>query len=627
MDGFFLPMIRSLLWNRRVLLFILFAVFVVIIGRYVFTEQLATRIVVKLGYWVLLCVFGYFCYAVIRVEAKLWQGWPSTKRSLGVIGAIAITSAVLLAHERYGFKILTDEVTLLGTSMEMHYEKNIAYPVRATDVQGPFQILQGRLDHRPFFYPFLVSLAHDITGYRIENAFYINTLLGVLFLGLLYLLGEKVGGGLWSGILLVVLFGGLPLLSQQMKGGGLDLLNVVLLAALLLLGINYAERRDDNTQEAFVYTALLLAFTRYESMVMLIPTAGVILWVWWRERRVLLSWPVMIAPLFFVLPLLQHRAFITNESQPGAVAAFGWHYVPGNLVHALGFFFDTTKYEPNSPIFGAIGLLACAFFILWILRVLRSLSTNPPGHVATAIIGVGLFAVFGLLMTYAGGQFDDPVAHHLSMPVYLLMAVAIVAAGASVILQGRIWQVGCGAAVLGLVSYSLPSMSLRAYGSSNGAVVEMEWRTDFLKRFTERDYLFLDNDCIFWITHKVPATPIVQAKEREEGLIYLLRNHTFSAMYVVQHFTVDPKTGETKLVPEDDLGPDFELEPFWEKRIQMLNVGRISRVTVIRKNGRVAAQAGGFVGAPGAPGAPTLSPQDAAKANKEYVDKWLKQLP
>jgi hypothetical protein len=458
----------------------------------------------------------------------------------------------------------------------------------------------------------------------------VNTVLGFVFLMLVFLIGRNIGGSVWAGALLVLLFGGLPLLGQQMKGGGFELLNLVMLATVLLLGIRLAERRVEPSVEAFTYAAVLLAYTRYESILVLLPAAALIVWTWWREQRVILSWPVVIAPFLLVIALLQNRVFTLNESawelqsRPGSSEPFALHYFPGNLGHALGFFFDTTGYQPNSPLFAAVGLLAAAFFLIWIVRVARAPLTSPPANVGTAAIGVGLFAIWGLLMIYFWGQFDHPVIHRLSLPVHLLMAVAIAAVGASLVRSVLVWQIACGAAVVGMMAYSLPTMTRGAYSAEYTPSVEMAWRTEFLNRFPDRDYLFLDNDSVFWITHHVPATPAELARSRLEGLAYHLRNHSFAAMYVMQHFKINPDTGERVLEPKDDIGPDFELEPLWERRIQTLFIGRISRIKAIRQNGKVVAESGLAVTTPGGP-VRTQAEWDEAK--KAYVEKWLKQLP
>ena len=75
------------------------------------------------------------------------------------------------ADETFGFKIVMDEIMLLGTSMSMHLDRTVLTPVRGNDIQGTFVILDGLMDKRPLFFPFLASLLHDLTGYRPANAF------------------------------------------------------------------------------------------------------------------------------------------------------------------------------------------------------------------------------------------------------------------------------------------------------------------------------------------------------------------------------------------------------------------------------------------------------------------------
>jgi len=269
MGGFFMPLFPSLLRERRVWLATGLALIAVVFSRFTVGSSTAIKLVVETGYWVVLILLVWFGVSLVRLARQTsfdWKVWRHHRHAMLVIAA---TAAVLLAHEKYGFKILADEYLLLGTSENLHYERHAAYPLRATNVQGPFQITESHIDKRPILFPVLVSLAHDLTGYRPENAFYVNTLLGFTFLALLWALGLKVGRSAWAGGLLVLLFGGLPLFAQQMKGGGFDLLNLVMLATVLLLGIRYAERGDGLSLSAFVGAALLLAYARYESILML----------------------------------------------------------------------------------------------------------------------------------------------------------------------------------------------------------------------------------------------------------------------------------------------------------------------------------------------------------------------
>jgi hypothetical protein len=157
------------------------------------------------------------------------------------LAVVAFGGTVLIVHESFGFKIVMDEVMLVGTSMSMHFTRTVLTPIRGGDVQGAFVIFEGMMDKRQLFFPFLVSILHDLTGYRPENAFVLNAILTFVFLGLVNALGRKLAGRM-AGWLGVALFAGLPLLAQNATGGGFELLNIVMILATMLLGARFIER-------------------------------------------------------------------------------------------------------------------------------------------------------------------------------------------------------------------------------------------------------------------------------------------------------------------------------------------------------------------------------------------------
>ncbi len=622
-----MPFLKLMMRHRQVWLVGLLGLLVLVVGRWVISPQAAIPAVVKGGYWIMLVAFALFLRSLWMLLREQVGVWMPQRADFGALALIVVCGGVWVAHEKQGFKILADEVLLLGTSMGLHYEREVAYPIRGSDVQGPFQFTDQVLDKRPFFFPFVVSLVHDITGYRPTNSFHVNGVLGIVFLGLAHLLGWRLSGTRWGGALLVLLFTGLPLLAQQAAGGGFELLNLVMIATLVLLAMRYANKPDEVSLEALCLCAVLLAQTRYESVLFVIPTAVIALWGWVREGRVIMSWPIVLCPIFLSPYVLQNRVFEFNTgawemaSRPGTEAPFALSYVPDNLGHALAFFFDTSGFQGNSVFFAAIGLLALPFFALLIMRHLREGSSRD--GVVVALTSLGLFAITGLLLAYFWGQFDHPVIRRLSLPLFLLLALAIVMVGASLTRRVAVWKGLCAAATLALLLQGIPMMARQAYTWDYMPGLEMAWRTKFLQSQTQKNLLFIDRDSTFWITQRIAATPAAQAILRKEGLAYHLRNHSFSAMYVFQRFAVNDQTGELVLDPDDDIGPDFELEPVAQERIATLKLSRISRVTAIRENGEVVARAGLAVPATG----PALSSEELQKVKAQYLGKWIKQLP
>lgn len=624
-------MFVTILKDRRLWLLGLLGILVFVVARWVVAADTAFAWVAKGGYWVILICFLLFMRSVWEVVREAWSS-DTAKRSEygGALILILVVGSLWQVHETRGFKILADEVLLLGTSMDMHLEREATYPIRATDVQGPFQILTGVLDKRPLFFPFLVSLVHDLTGYRATNSFYVNAVLGFFFLALVYLVVRKVTKQHWAGVLGILLFAGLPLMAQQTAGGGFELLNLIMLLGVLWLACRYTEHPDRSSAAALCLGAVLLAQTRYESAIFIVPVAGLMIWGWVRAKKIILPWAIWLTPIFLMPYVLQNRQFGSNASLwemagqgGGATVPFSLSYLPENLGHALAFFFDTSGFQPNSILFAVLGLIALPLFGIWITRVFRDHQAQSPEAMAVAIYSLGLLAVGGLFMIYFWGQIDDPVIRRLSLPMHLTMMLAIVVVVAHWLRGNRIWQVLCAGAVAALLIQGLPAMAKRAYEKEYTPGIEMAWRQEFLERYPERDYLFIDQDSVFWITQEIPATPIKQAQERKEGLIYHLRNHSFSAMYVFQRYRIDDQTGKMNLDPNDDVGAGFVLEPLWERRIATLLIGRISKVTAISHAGDEVKAKDHITPS----GEEHRTAEQMEKDRVLYLENWIKQLP
>ena len=623
--------ISTLLGNRHFLLFLLSGLLALVLGFFTVTPGQAMQLMIYGGYWIMLFItilFGWSLAQLSRGEMKGWFAAFSTPRwpLLAILGC----TVVLLVHEAYGFKILMDEVMLLGTSMSMHLEKMALVPMRGNDVQGAFQILGGELDKRPLFQPFLVSVLHDLTGYRAENVFVLNTVLTFLLLCLTYLTGKRVAGR-GAGMVAVLLFTSLPLLAQNAKGGGFEILNLVMILSTLLLGMRYAARKDGASLNAFFLSAVLLSQTRYESVVFLLPTGLLILWVWWQERRVTLTLTMAFGPLLLVPYALHNKIFSARTSswemasQAGYDRPFSASYIPNNIAHDLNFFFSTNGEHSNSLSISILGFIALPFFALWAIKTLRPGREVPPAKLALAVFSLGFAAHALLMLCYFWGRFDDPVIRRLSLPFNLTLIIATVTVATEMNWRGKVWSILATATGFGIFAQSLPAMARHNYSAEYYYGAEMEWRRQFIAEHPERDYLVIDNSAIIWVTHMVSATTINRARDQKENIIFNQRNRIFSAIYVFQRFDVDPDSGRLTLHDQlekhdDDLGPDYELETVWEKRFTALTVSRISRVVSIK---------GGPTSVPVRTHSSLekLTPEEREKVRQAYLDNFIKRLP
>jgi hypothetical protein len=601
-----------------------------VLGFFAIPGYVAINFVSKTGYWFELAAFLLFLRA-------LWQTFRDDLRALhwgdvdwASVTVVGLGGIVLLVHETFGFKIIMDELMLLGTSMSMHLDKTVLTPTRGNDIQGVFVILDGIMDKRPLFFPFLLSLLHDLTGYRPANAFVLNGALTFVLLGMTNALGRMLAGRRagWLGVLLLA---GLPLLGQNATGGGFELLNVVMILATLLLSARFVQKRDEASLTALCFSALLLGQTRYESLIYVLPVVIVVLWTWVAERRVILSWPVIFAPLLLLPYPLQHRIFELRASawqmgtafggKSDATVPFSFAYVSNNLAHAYDFFRAPATDQPNSLTLSIIGWIAVPFFLLFAAKRLRSLRTEPPAVVASVVFSTGFIAQFVFMMCYFWGQFDDPVIRRLSLPTHLGLVVAVM----TILPQfaaASFQRLLLGVAAFGAIASGVPSMAEHAYSQEYLPGRETAWRREFMADQPRHDYLVIDNDAILWIAHQVSATTVPEVLRRRDALAWNMRNRTFSAYYVFQRYNIDPASGAMTLREGDDLGPNFVLEPVREERLQTLTLTRISRIKEVRE-GKVSLTAPER----GKPPVVPKSREEIEKLRKAYLENFIKQLP
>ena len=336
----------------------------------------ANIFVKRFGYYIMLLTFALWVAALWR----LWRGRrveaPLDRREKILAGlVIALLSFMALTAAPFRSKVLYDEFVLQSTAFNLHFFRDVATMARGYDILGVFLSTDNYLDKRPYFFPFLLSLVHDLTGYRIANVYALNAALLPVSLGLAYFQGRRLAG-VCGGFLAVLLLGSLPLLGQNATGAGMELLNVCMLLGVMALAAAWLRAPDETRLTALVLGAVLLTQTRYESALYAFAAALVILFGWWRSRRIVLSWPAILAPLLLVPSALQNKVLANTpllwELKENQDSRFSTAYLPVNLRGASHFLFNTTPHFANSVLLSALGLAG----LLWVIW--RLLTAAPP---------------------------------------------------------------------------------------------------------------------------------------------------------------------------------------------------------------------------------------------------------
>ena len=152
----------------RLALFGLTAVAAVYLGFVAPNVEQARDLVQRYGYYTVAGTFVWFLLALFPLRGGIARALgATTRREWFVVGALA-GACVLVAclTVPYTYKVLYDEFVLQSTALHLHQAREVGATVRAYEVEGAFRSIGTYFDKRPAFFAFLVSLLHDVTGYR-----------------------------------------------------------------------------------------------------------------------------------------------------------------------------------------------------------------------------------------------------------------------------------------------------------------------------------------------------------------------------------------------------------------------------------------------------------------------------
>lgn len=575
----------------RLVLFGLLAVVSVFFGFVWPTVDLARRLVQGYGYYVIAGTFAWAVYALVRLWPQWWAARPSTsRRELAQLGAlVAGLTLVAALTVPYTYKVLYDEFVLQSTAWNMHEARVVGTAVRAYDIEGAFVPFGDYLDKRPYFYAFVLSLVHDLTGYREANAFALNTALMPAVLGLLYLLARRRTAH-WPALAAVAALGAYSLFAHNATGAGMELLNLAMLLLVLELAGFYLERPDDAARlAALILAALLLAQSRYESGLYVLPVAVVVLEGWRRAGRFVLPAAAVLAPALLI-PYALHNTYLSGtpllwELREGDEARFGLRYLADNLIHARDFFFAFSSQITNSTWLGYAGIPAFAWAAFRVLRAVRGWQTSGARDFALVVIGATIAAGLGLLMFYYWGQLDDPIVSRLSLPFSALLALCLADAAARLPRwPAQRWAV---IMILGAcLSYVSTGLRVNAiHWELNLLAREIQWEKSVLATLPPTNRLLISNKSpIYWITQERPVISITRARWRAPQIKFHLDRQTFDEVLVFQIYRPAGADDGFQLEAEDRLPSNYELETVAERRFGS-RIARISRLTRLNIEG------------------------------------------
>ncbi len=563
------------------------AVLAVLLGFVVVTPSTAERLIVHGGYYYILGVFGawvYFGWRVsrqVRAETSASSGCVFPK---GTLIFLLCATAFAVWSDSFDHKVLFDEYVLQGTGWHMHRTKEVATPLRAYDFAGTWLVIDTFLDKRPYFFMFLASLLHDLTGFRVENVFALNVGLAFGSLATVHWLVRELSGRTSPARVAVALLATLPLFGQNATAASMELLNIAMIGVAMMAALLYLRRPDEERVSWLILTGVLLAQSRYESVLFVFPIALVVVVGWVRTGRLLLPWTAMIAPLLLV-PYAWHDRFVSTKPilwqlREGETTRFALHYVWGNLEGARNFFFSVSPAQPNSLWLALLGFVALAWAIVrfWVRRRSRAVGGFPVAAMTIAFFAVTIVANLALLMFYYWSRLDEPIAARFALPLCFVLAVS---SGWFAHWLDTRRLPGTRIAAMGLAAwlgvFAAPAYAHRFYTTYNLVLHELDWELEQTASRPGPVLLITAKATMPFLLQKIPALNTSIARVRGPQIAWHLRQGTFKEVLVSQVVRPTSANGDPIVDPDEELPESFQLETITQKRFGARWI-RISRL-------------------------------------------------
>ena len=349
----------------------------------------------------------------LRLPPRQWSRQWFARQSPMLLIALVVTAMCALWVPAE-MRVQWDETNLLSTSRSMQDVRAAFVGTQAVPYQGSVQVIEYMVDKRPPLFPFLVSLLHDLTGFRIQNAFACNLI--VLF-GLLAMVGTAVRDRFdkVSGSAAILLIASVPLVVACARSAGFELLSATLLTVCVLATLDYLRSPSTERQLWLMASGLWFSYTRYESAAVFLVLLSYALW----RTRGQWKWSTMITCLGLFAALLTplvlqyfhatQRDFYSESDQGALVSiAHAVEHLPG----LLGELFDPSPDATFAGILTWLGAIAALVLLLQRRVTATHVVIALPCLCATAI---------SLLWFY--GDATEPSAWRLYLPIVLLAAL------------------------------------------------------------------------------------------------------------------------------------------------------------------------------------------------------------
>lgn len=568
----------------RLLLSVCFLVFSLSIGLALSPEKAAHFVRYYGYYFVALAGGGFVVYwgLLLLASCRRYAGQRSVMKPSLIGLCVTLLGSVFVFHgSDLDYKILMDDYLLSATAKSLHETGQVAVAEFGREIDGQFVVVQSFVDKRPWFFPFVVSVAHDVFGYNPLHPFGVNAALTVIFLGVVFAIGYSLAG-VGGAALSVLLWASLPLLQQNATGGGMEMMNLLMIHIVMMLSICYLRSPTAQGEGALCLAGVLLTYSRYESGLFLGAILIVIVLGWLREKRIFLSLPAMCAAPLLIALFLQTRIYAATESSwemaEGVSAPFSLSNMWSNVPHVFAFLWSRDFAIANSLLLGAIALPAVLGLIGLCFWQRNRDWWRKPANQVWVIFAIFLLINLMVILTFHAAQFDKRYVARYSLPAHGLIVFSTIACLAVVRRRTWAWAVSIGLTVVFLLGVTWPKNGQALYTKANFMVAEQHWLEAIDASFVASDTLVLDRFYSVWTLRERSALPPHVALAHIERVKEELEVGKYGQVLLVERLAETLGVYRSQLPSVEGLRQAFDSELLAEKSFRAGTLTRIYRL-------------------------------------------------
>ncbi|NBB80185.1 MAG: hypothetical protein GVY36_12200 [Verrucomicrobia bacterium] len=503
-------------------------------------------------------------------------------------GLLCVLMAGVFVHffQPHMMRVFNDEPGHQMVAKIMHLERENSVPEVGYALQGGIEYGERSLNYRMYFYSFLVSMVHDLTGFRIENGVWLNGFMGLFLFFLIYLGGNRIYPES-GGALAVLLLLSLPLIDETVTSYGHDITNITFLAAFFLVMSHYSERRTPELLNLLVAIGLCLGFSRNESALYLIPGALVFIVFLLRDPQVNITRFVAIAPIFLLPILAARRVFEEVMVDLPTVFPhltdnqfFAFRYIPENLMRTGRWMFDFSTTVPSSPVLAFLGLTGLLALLTSTIRTLLIGKRVVLNDWIIALFAISVAASFVFVIL---SLFWNPVAGEavrFLLPIHLLFVFATVWLFRGTKKPRRTFPLAIYSLAAVIFFMGIPTKMREVRGDNRTFAKYADWGLKWVKENDDRNTLYVSQLHTLMLVNDYPALDLSRASERIEDLMQLVAEGYYAEVlvFIIEQYDASSDAWSPSR-PASPLGANVLTEVVDERRWAYNQRARFLRIT------------------------------------------------